>query len=157
MNLKSAMLIVVVVLVVAAGGIGWHIWRSSLTRPAAVAPPSDKAQADARAKAWFTPHDRDRDGFVTVDEVIGYESKVFMRMDLDGDGRISADEFVTGIPPELVERYRKRFAEMDANGDGYLTLDEVNGYYRRSLAAADRNGDGKISLDEWLAFARDKF
>jgi Ca2+-binding EF-hand superfamily protein len=156
MSLKSAMLVVVVVLLAAASGIGWYVWQSSLKRPVAVAP-SDRAQADARAKAWFTPHDRDRDGFLTVDEVAGYESKAFRREDLDGDGRISVDEFLTGIPSELIERYRKRFTQMDANGDGYLTLDEVDGYYRRILQAADRNGDGKVSLDEWLAVARDSF
>jgi EF hand len=150
------LVVVVVVLLAAAGGIGWYVWQSSLRRPAAVAP-TDRAQADARAKVWLTPHDRDRDGFLTIDEVVGYESKAFRREDLDGDGRISAAEFVTGIPPELVERYRKRFAEMDANGDGYLTLDEVNGYYRRILQAANRDGDGKVSLDEWLAVAHGNF
>jgi Ca2+-binding EF-hand superfamily protein len=156
-SLKSAMVVVVLVLLATAGGIGWYVWHTSLRGPASTIFPGDQAKIDARAKAWFTPHDRDGNGFVTVDEVVGYETKLFRRMDLDGDGRISADEFATGIPPELLERYHKRFAQIDANRDGYLTLDEVDNYYRRTLEAADRDRDGKVSLEEWLAVARDTF
>jgi Ca2+-binding EF-hand superfamily protein len=49
-------------------------------------------------------------------------SKRFQKLDKDGDGRISLDEFkAMGKDPAKRE---KRFRKLDANHDGYLTPDE---------------------------------
>jgi Ca2+-binding EF-hand superfamily protein len=103
---------------------------------------------------WFQAHDRDHDGYLTADEVIGYEMKVFKRMDRDGSGRLREDEYCSGIPPANtaeVSRCHNRFTHIDTNGDGYITPDEVTDFYRLVLQTADQNGDGKVSLDELLA------
>jgi Ca2+-binding EF-hand superfamily protein len=34
-----------------------------------------------RAKECFVEHDRNHDGYVTLEEVMGYETKLFNRMD----------------------------------------------------------------------------
>jgi Ca2+-binding EF-hand superfamily protein len=103
---------------------------------------------------WFQAHDRDHDGYLTMDEVIGYEIKLFKRMNSDGSGRLREDEYCGGIPPSNtaeLSRCHNRFTHIDANGDGYITSDEVADFYRLVLQTADQNGDGKVSLEEWLA------
>ncbi len=103
---------------------------------------------------WFQAHDRDHDGYLTVDELIGYEMKLFKRMDRDGSGRLREDEYCGGIPSTNtaeVNRCHNRFTHIDVNGDGYITPDEVADFYRLVLQTADQNGDGKVSVDELLA------
>jgi Ca2+-binding EF-hand superfamily protein len=78
-----------------------------------------------------------------------------MRMDSDGDGRVSRDEFA----PPAQRRGRGPFAEADANGDGEITreemeaaLDEGEARRRQHLSAQfdqlDRDGNGVISQGE---------
>ena len=117
-----------------------------------------RAQAtDAdRAKQWFLQHDRDHDGYITLDEVMGYEEKLFKRMDQEGTGRLREDQYCGGIPTTNeveLERCHARFSKIDANGDAYLSLDEIQDYYRIVLQTADQNQDGKVTLDEFMAAA----
>jgi len=117
--------------------------------------PAGAQMSDAdRARRWFLEHDRDRDGYVTLDEVMKYEAKLFNRMDREGTGRLREDEYCAGIPPANtveLDRCHTRFARIDANGDNYITLDEIQEFYRKVLDAADQNQDGRVSLDEWMA------
>lgn len=69
------------------------------------------------------------------------------RLDLDGDGQISADEFKG---PE------DHFSRMDTDGDGYLTEDELeNGRPGpppggdSSFEKDDVDGDGMVSAEEF--------
>jgi len=117
--------------------------------------PAAAQMSDAdRAKRWFVEHDRDHDGYITLDEVMGYETKLFNRMDSERAGRLREDQYCAGIPGSNsveLDRCHKRFAHIDANGDGYIDLDEIRDFYRLVLQTADQNGDGKITLEEWLA------
>jgi calcium-binding protein CML len=65
----------------------------------------------------------------------------FAMLDLDGDGRITADEF-----KELMGRLGVNFTDetaaqaigmMDLDGDGLVTLEELATYLSRPHAAAD--------------------
>lgn len=47
----------------------------------------------------------------------------FAKIDTDGDGVISRDEFMA--------RAAKRFAKMDANGDGRLSKNEMRRAYKK--------------------------
>jgi Ca2+-binding EF-hand superfamily protein len=109
-----------------------------------------------RAKEWFVEHDRNHDGYVTLDEVMAYEAKRFRRMDQEGNGRLRQDEYCGGIPatnlPEI-DRCHARFAKIDSNGDSYVTLDEIQEYVRAILQAADQDQDGKVSEAEFMAVA----
>jgi Ca2+-binding EF-hand superfamily protein len=107
-----------------------------------------------RAKQWFLQHDRDHDGYITLDEVMGYEEKLFNRMDQERTGRLREDQYCGGIPSTNdveLQRCHARFAKIDANGDAYITLDELQDYYRIVLQTADQDQDGKVTLAEFMA------
>ncbi len=101
------------------------------------------------AKLWFAAHDRNHDGYITLDEVIGYEAKLFKRMDSEGTGRLREDQYCAGIPSydnAAQERCHDRFAQIDADRDAYITLTELQDFYRLILQTADQKGDGRITL-----------
>ena len=108
------------------------------------------------AKEWFVEHDRDHDGYITLDEVMGYEAKRFKRMGPDDAGRLREDQYCAGIPTTNtaeVNRCHTRFTKIDANGDAYITLDEIHEYYRALLQSVDQNQNGKITWEEFKAVA----
>ena len=115
------------------------------------------AHADSTAVGsatnWFKSHDRDNDGYLTTDEVTGYELKLMKRADKNGDGKLSLREFIAGVPPDQpdeIDRYRRRFKAMDADHDEFVTPDEATAFYGFLLKTSDTNGDGYVSLEEWL-------
>jgi Ca2+-binding EF-hand superfamily protein len=119
-----------------------------------VLPTSAEMSIEEHAKRWFMEHDRNGDGFLTVDEVVHYELKLFKRKDITGAGKLSLGEYCAGIPADLTEEAdlcHRRFAAINASRNGFVTPEEIADYFGRVLQAADKNGDGKISLDEWLA------
>lgn len=75
--------------------------------------------------------------------------------DVDGDGRVSLQEFE--------QRAAERFARLDRDGDGYLDRSELRGAReglraggrRGPFAAADADGDGALSLTELQAVRPD--
>src|SRR6185437_10251004 len=106
------------------------------------------------AQDWFEIHDRDRVGYVTADEVVKYELKVFKRFDADHDGKLTFREFAGGIPPDqatYLAANHARFDHMDADHDGTVTAAEMEAYYRALLKQLDKKGDGKITEAEWFA------
>jgi Ca2+-binding EF-hand superfamily protein len=114
------------------------------------AQPSD---AD-RAKEWFVEHDRDHSGYITLEEVMGYEARRFKRMDQEGTGRLREDQYCAGIPSTNsveIDSCHARFNKIDANGDAYITLDELQDFYRIVLQTADQDQDGKVTLAEFMA------
>jgi hypothetical protein len=117
--------------------------------------PAAKADSPAIGSAtnWFKSHDRDKDGYLTFDEVVGSEVKLMKRADKNGDGKLSLREFIAGVPldqPDEIDRYHRRFKAMDADHDGLVTPDELTTFYRFLLTTSDTNGDGHVSLQEWL-------
>jgi Ca2+-binding EF-hand superfamily protein len=116
---------------------------------------AQQSEAD-RAQQWFLQHDRNHDGYITLDEVMGYETKVFQRMDQQGNGRLREDEYCAGIPQTNtaeVDHCHALFTKIDKDGDAYITLDEIQAYYGTLLQAADTDHDGRVSLQEFLAIA----
>src|ERR1700674_67779 len=68
-----------------------------------VLPTSAEMSIEEHAKRWFMEHDRNGDGFLTVDEVVHYELKLFKRKDITGAGKLSLGEYCAGIPADLPE------------------------------------------------------
>jgi Ca2+-binding EF-hand superfamily protein len=79
-------------------------------------------------------------------------ARVFKRLDANGDGKISADEFAAAG--------QRLFSAADGNKDGILTPRELRRGARMArqqfsghgMMALDANHDGTISKDEFLAF-----
>lgn len=119
----------------------------------------------------FRIRDKDRDGFLTREEfLVDYPApdatargtELLKLLDVDHDGRLSADEFRKPSPKVL-------FFEMDADGDGVLSADELlsaeahatsANRAKQTLKRIDQNGDGQVSAEEFsknyaaIAFSR---
>ncbi len=54
------------------------------------------------------------------------------RMDVNGDGKVTKDEFMQG--------HEAMFDSMDANGDGVIDVDEHQGHHRRGKCRMQQDG-----------------
>ena len=87
----------------------------------------------------------------------------FAKADLNGDGKISIEEYRTFVRERIAE-LQEVYTSVDANGDGRLTTDELRraaqrlGFsvsaeqLRRVQEVADRDHDGAVSFDEFVTF-----
>lgn len=93
--------------------------------------------------------DANKDGKLSVDEVVAQASARFDKSDADGDGVISLQEMTDSIQRQRDERRAKRMLErMDFNGDGKVTKDEIENRAKKRFAMMDRNDDGFVEKTE---------
>jgi len=103
----------------------------------------------------FQRMDVDKDDVITIDELGQYErgqqkkrkKSKLARLDSDGDGSISKEEFIA----PRIKQIEKKFLKLDKNKDGKLTTDE---FAKKKIQHSalfeniDANKDGKISNEE---------
>ena len=75
--------------------------------------------------------DSNGDGKVSVDEYVDWMMYAFDRMDRNGDGTLSADELPGGRGKAISRDQQRqtiieRFHKQDANGDGFLSARELS-------------------------------
>ena len=86
--------------------------------------------------------------------------KIFERLDLDGSGEISYDEFLSamidGKKVITEDRLLKAFKMFDKDGNGVLSLDEIievfggdEQYWKKIIEEVDLNKDGMVDLEEF--------
>jgi hypothetical protein len=77
------------------------------------------------------------------------DQDTFGRLDGDGDGLLSRDEFDAAKlrAAQHAERQERLFARLDADGSGGLAREELPDPTRR-LAAMDADGDGMVTRAE---------
>jgi hypothetical protein len=96
------------------------------------------------------------DGVIGDDEAANLADRMYLRIDRDGSGDVSADEFSTvrkgrgwfswGAQDEAItEALKAKFATLDTDKDGKLTKAEFMVDAKARFAAADTDKDGKVS------------
>ncbi len=112
-------------LLLAGGGV--MLWQSMAGQPKAILDaPKAMAQAVAGAPAEppaateatreekrFNRYDKDRNGAVTREEFLASRRKAYAKLDTNGDGKLSFDEWSI--------KTTTRFADADADKSGILT------------------------------------
>ena len=89
-----------------------------------------------------------------------YIDNAFSRIDANGDGSISKDEFQTFTLARLARQkaaFDEAFNKADANGDGKISKQEsaaANPQLAANFDAIDGNGDGFVTADEIRAAVR---
>ena len=119
---------------------------------AALSPVLAQQGPSEAALHWFDSFDQNKDGILTPDEIRSVSAKQFVRMDANGDGALTVEEYVYGIPADHqqeLERARTRFNIMDRNGDGRATEQEFIEFGLRVIELGDTNGDGQLSRAEF--------
>jgi EF hand len=109
--------------------------------------------------------DVNNDGVISQDEAASLADHGFMRMDDDGDGKLTVAEFTSGprgnhggwfdwnsSEKAAVEKLRQdKFAALDTNKDASLDKTEFFADAQAQLAAADADKDGKVTPWEFRA------
>lgn len=125
--------------------------------------PKDKPERPRGAFISPEEMDANKDGKVTLEEFQAAQAKMtearFGRLDKNGDGSISKDEYPT--PPAGVgaEGGRQRFmpdlAKLDKDGNGSVSKDEFATSTKEMgaerFAKIDKDGDGSITKEEFEA------
>ena len=86
--------------------------------------------------------------------------RIFERLDLDGSGEISYDEFLSamidGKKVVTDDRLQKAFKMFDKDGNGKLSVDEIievfggeESYWRKVIVDVDLNKDGEVDFNEF--------
>ena len=87
-------------------------------------------------------------------------SDIFSKIDLDGSGSISYNEFLTSILDSkkflTEDRLTKAFNTLDRDENGLLSVDEIKSFFggdektwKKVLKDVDKNGDGKVDYKEF--------
>jgi hypothetical protein len=94
---------------------------------------------------FFQKADKNKDGYLTQDEVGAKHWDHIKIADVNNDNKVSQQEMqqaFAGMGPG------GRFERADKNSDGYLTEDEVGAKRWERLKVADVNNDKKVSKAE---------
>lgn len=125
--------------------------------PAAPAAPAASTVKPAREPTGVMRYDTNKDGIVDRAEWKAGQEARFKRLDANGDGKLTQDEFFARTPavgnsvlPSDLQAGRQSayFQRLDADKDGVVTLVEFMAQAERNFARCDLNKDGRIDTAE---------
>ena len=101
-----------------------------------------------RAGAWLPRFDTNKDGIVTLEEMLAAREPLFARLDANKDGVID-DKEIEAQARERFEYWATRLVRwFDKDRDGKITKDEFARYARERFAMRDLNDDGRITAED---------
>jgi Ca2+-binding EF-hand superfamily protein len=101
--------------------------------------------------------DADKDGVITLDELLARRHPTFARFDKDNDGAVDRAEF-EAFAKESADYWVKRFIRrFDADRDGRIGKDEFAKARHERFAMRDLDGDGQIGLEDMAPGPRERF
>lgn len=89
----------------------------------------------------FQEMDRDKDGFIAMEEMQEYQEKKFNELDKDKNGEISAEE--------LKEDKTKMFDKADSDNDKKVSRQEAIKQINEYVNGMDTDKDGRVSEKEF--------
>ena len=95
---------------------------------------------------WFAQVDRNRDGFLTPDELVADAQRYFAILDTNGDGQIDPEELIHyewTVAPEIQVNARLRRARAPGEAAPKAEADDESGQSSRQRAR-ERNRDGGL-------------
>ncbi|WP_337880922.1 hypothetical protein [Rheinheimera sp.] len=106
-------------------------------------------------------YDKNADGLVTKEEYLAERTAAFQRTDLDGNGDLSAEEYLNEFVDRLDRQVAKtrasqlkqaevRFAALDKDNNQQISGAEYNASGDRIFARWDTNADRAVSMKEAL-------
>lgn len=115
--------------------------------PLAAAPGHAAGEPETPA---FKRLDRNGDGVVTFEEFVASSDSRLAGMDRNGDGNIGRDEFMASHAAEDQRRVDRVFAALDTKKTGRLTAAQLEGPEGQRLLRCDLDKDGAITRAEYL-------
>jgi Ca2+-binding EF-hand superfamily protein len=111
-----------------------------------------ESRRERRMQRWterrLSIFDTNKDGKVFLAEIAAEERRLFTAADVNGDGKLSAEEFSRRGRWFIRLRAMSFLDMLDVNGDGEVSLDELNKPSERWFKRYDANKSGALEAGE---------